>query len=149
MDALYDNLTNEMKLITLIISVFFLTGCSQEIEVNNKQGAQEALQVVEANITALNERDIDGYLETIVEDAHEGTRAATEELFVMDKIEFELLESFVVEEETKKFVIQTEQRAAADTDEYRDHLSTNMHTIEKINDEWKITASEILDINFE
>lgn len=138
-----------MNLIICVISIFLLTGCSQEVEVKDEQGAQEALQVIETNITALNEKNIDGYLDTITEVAHEGTREATEELFEMEDIAFELLESVVIEEEKNKFVIRTEQRASSESDDYRDHVSTNMHTIEKQDVDWKITASEVLDITFE
>lgn len=126
-----------------------MAGCSQEIEVKDHKGSQQAIQTIETNILALNEKDIDSYLDTITEEAHEQTREATEELFGMEDINFELLESIIIEEEEDKFVIQTEQRAYSESDEYRDHISTNMHTLEKQNNDWKITASEVLDIKFE
>lgn len=140
------------RIMLLLGFVLFLTGCSNEISVEDEISAHQVKEVLETNITALNDKDIDSYLSTIMESARERTKSEMTELFNDFDIKFELSESYIVEEESDKYVIQSTQLATAydrsEESEYRDHTSTNLHTLERIDGKWLITESEILDIEF-
>lgn len=140
------------KIILIGFIISFMVGCSSEIDIQNEEAAAEVKQLLEDNINYLNNEDIDGYLSTIVETAHEGTKEETERMFRNYDIDFKLLSSIVFEEEDNKLVLEANQEAKAvsipEGGEYRDHVSLNHHTFEKIDGEWKITESRVVDINF-
>lgn len=142
----------KIKLILIGLMTILAVGCSSEIDITNEEAAQEVKQVLEDNIAALNQEDMEGYLSTIAESAHEETREETKQFFEEYDIDYELLNAIVIEEEENKFVLEAEQRAQAvsapkDT-EYRDHVSVNHHTFEKEKGEWKITGSQLVDIHY-
>ena len=140
------------KIVLIALITSLIVGCSDEIEVENEEAAAEVKQLLEHNIKSLDEEDLDGYLSTIVESAHEGTKSQTEQHFRDYDIDYELLSMIVVEEEENKYVIEAQQKAEAvstpNGEEYRDHISLNRHTFEKVDGEWKITGSNVVDINF-
>lgn len=142
----------KIKLLLAGFMVCLLIGCSGEINVEDEQAAEDVKKILADNIEYLNNEDIDGYLSTLVESAHEATRVETESFFKDYDIEYQLLSSIIIEEEEEKIVVESEQQAQAisvpEGEDYKDHVSVNIHTFEKENGEWKISESNIVDINF-
>lgn len=142
----------KLKSLFILLIAGFLIGCSGEIDVEDEVAAEEVKQVVADNIESLNNKDIDGYLDTIIESAHEATRTETEAFFQRYDIEYELVSSNIIEEEEDQYRVEAYQEAKAISvpigEEYRDHVAVNIHTLIKENGEWKISESVMTDVHF-
>ncbi|MFC0470528.1 hypothetical protein ACFFHM_08480 [Halalkalibacter kiskunsagensis] len=140
----------KIVLIGLIFSI--LAGCSGEIEINNEQAFQEVKQVLEDNLKYLEAKDLEGYLNTLVESSRDDTSQEAEHFFQDFDISYELVNTELVKEKEDTIVLEAEQMARViftDGDEaFRNHITWNSHTFKKEDGEWKIAASRILDILF-
>ncbi len=110
--------------------------------------AEEALDILFANLEAANTGDIEGYLEAMPTEYHEVTANEMEQLFDEFDIEFDMLDYEVVlanEEEVQIYVVQTTV-SAEPRDDFEDNIAEVLHTFYKEDGEWKIYASDFLSM---
>ncbi|RIU90546.1 hypothetical protein [Oceanobacillus picturae] len=111
------------------------------------ENAIEVKQVLEKNLQATQEEDMDAYLATLVESGRESTKKEIAGFFEDYDIEYELLGFEILEEEDERIVIEAEQRATAtyvaEGLSYRDHIARSEQTFVREEGEWRIAKSEI------
>lgn len=108
--------------------------------------------IIEKNLEAATNKDIDSYLSTISSSAHNDTRVALEEFFGTYSVTHQLLDFEIIEEEDERVVAKTRQKTTEENgdsgDEYKDHLSEVLIILVKEGNEWKINESSITAIEF-
>ena len=119
--------------------------------------ANEALSVIEKNLQAVTEGDLDTYLETVVTDGIEDTQDELEEAFSTLDLEMTILSAEVQEQEEERMLIRIYQQTVALNQEdeenpYRDHVAEANYTMVKEEDGWKIeqtvmTNNQFIDYN--
>ncbi|GAQ17722.1 hypothetical protein OPHB3_1647 [Oceanobacillus picturae] len=111
------------------------------------ENAIEVKQVLEKNLQATQEEDMDAYLATLVESGRESTKKEIAGFFEDYDMEYELLGFEILEEEDERIVIEAEQRATAtyvaEGLSYRDHIARSEQTFVREEGEWRIAKSEI------
>lgn len=158
-----------MKNLLLIGISFILFGCttnrvyqdpssvSYEIEgqseITDSKAAAEAVDVIEQNLQYAQEEDMNGYLSTIVSEAHENTRSELQMFFELYDIEHTILRVEVLDQQLDQMLIQVEQQsvvieAVSEAEQYRDHVSEANHTLVIENGQWKIAETTMTETYF-
>lgn len=151
-----------MKIFLSILMSIVLVGCSsrslpnepptsQELSVENSE-VNQALKVLEKNLKALTEKDVEMYAETI----HSNNKEATIEQLQHDfenefniQVTFSLMNVITYDVDENLITMEVEQLAKGeDPTEFRSHTSINEHKFTKEDNNWVIIESQVLDINF-
>lgn len=142
-------------LVTIMLPVL-LMGCSNT-EGTTKDTPSEDLsgnakavkEVLEKNLQATQEEDMEVYLSTLVESGRESTKKEIEGFFKDYDIKYELLAFEVLEEEETKMKVESEQRATAEYIaeglSYHDHIARMEQTFVMEDGEWRISESKIIN----
>jgi len=134
-------------LLTIFCGVILVAGCDQEEEdVDHEEAIKE---VVEANLEATENEDIEGIKETMHEESPEYDDAAMEEmelLFEQFDLEYEL-EIIEVTQENDEATVEFEQETRAEENtEFEDNLLKGFHELRKQEGEWKIYQTQVMDV---
>lgn len=124
---------------------------NEEIEYNNykisgkivdEQAIKAPLDVIFLNNEAVNQKDIDLYLSTLNEDSREVTKTELEEFFKTYDIKHEINALFVQKQTDDRVVIEVVKTARnQNEEEFQDHQSSNVITLEKSDGEWFIVEA--------
>lgn len=152
------------KVIMVIFPLFLMLGCqsvptyqdpaSVDYEIEGSfeidQDIEEAVKVVEDNLRYAEEKDMDGYLSTIIPSGREETKQELEPFFEEYDMEHTILNVKVLEKEEDIMLLQVEQQTIAlDAKEgapnYRDHIAEANHTMIKEDGKWLIKETVITD----
>lgn len=113
-------------------------------KITDKNTIQKPLEIVLKNNDAANNEDIEAYLDTLSKE----NRAATEKelltFFEEYEIKHEIVGMHVLKQTEDRTVIEVVKIAKNHNEkEFQDHQSSNVLTLERINDEWFIVESLI------
>lgn len=129
-------------LLILTITISLLIGCSTSSEIK---------EVIQKNIKAMNNEDIDLYMSSIKPDTevYEMTKTAVANLFEIYDLKTEIIKIEILEENettAKVRIIQVTKKI--DGPGFKDNEIEAIHTLEKIDGEWKFVSSEIANIKY-
>lgn len=155
------------RLILMLSGIFLLTGCgsipaytdpeevsfSLEGEIANQDEAEAALKVIEENLAFAEAEDMDGYLSTILNQAHKETEKELAPFFESYDMQHTLLRAEVIDQQPDRILIQTEQQtimlaAVEGAEKYRNHIAEANHTLIKEDNRWKIEETIMTDTTF-
>lgn len=133
---------------TFIVPSTIINGVDVKGRLTNEADVAEVITVLEQNIQAANEEDLDVYVSTLIESARSQTSQEMQTVF--DEFDIKLvLESIDVLEQTDDLVkLRVQQRATSDSEEYRDHIATVGITFIKVDGQWLIAESMMEDTQF-
>ncbi|MEN2768537.1 hypothetical protein [Ornithinibacillus xuwenensis] len=121
-----------------------------DIEGEVSESGQAAIDVIHENLKYAEEEDIDPYVDTIASAAREATRTQTTQIFELYDIDYEILNAEVVEEQPDSIVVEVQQQSiatfVAEGYQFNDNVSVARHTLINEDGEWKISATEILNV---
>lgn len=124
-----------------------------EIEIKGKITNQEDVQAVfdllEKNLQAANDEDLETYLSTLVPDAREATKKEMAPFFKTYDVKHTLLAFEVRKEDGERILVKTQQRTEnKGTEEFRNHVTEANHTFVKIDGEWFIEETAMSNTQF-
>ena len=154
------------KLILILLApILFLSACHQvpsyqdpntveysiEGDYEIDQDIKEAVKVIEKNLKYAENKDMNGYLSTIVPDAREETEKELASFFEEYDLEHTILSVEVLEKESDIMLLRVEQQtivldSADDTPAYRNHIAEANHTMIKVKGMWMIEETIMTDI---
>lgn len=160
-----------IQLIGLMLIILFVAGCSatntreyiepssvsyeveEETDILDSEAIAAGIKLIQKNLEYAQNEDIEQYLTTIVESAHENTKIELNEFFDFYDMEHTILGITVLEQELEEMLIQVEQQSVAivsveEAEPYRDHVSLANHTLVKENEEWKIAETTMTETYF-
>jgi hypothetical protein len=115
----------------------------------NKEDTEECLELLKANLKAVNEKDVDAYVETLVSSAREETAAEMKTFFENYDIKNTLLKFNVVRTDNNTILVETKQKSInLGTNEYKNHITYAQHTFITENGKWKIAQTAMTDTEF-
>lgn len=125
----------------------------EDVEVEDQEAVDEAVAVVEKNIEAVEEQDMEKYLSTIVESGQQETKNELEEFFELYQLEHTALGITLLEEDDQSMLLEVMQQSIAEStaegaEEYKDHIAVANYVLEKENEEWKISSTSIVENYF-
>jgi|SRR6056297_2122332 len=123
--------------LSMLLVCFFMTGCT------DNQAEKEAVKaVLQNNLKALQEEDLDGYLATLHKESpgYEKMKKVCPKIFEIYDLEHEIREIKVLDLSDQKAKVRTVQtaRRLAGPPSYKDNQSTTVHTLKKYQGEWKV-----------
>lgn len=138
---------NKKPFILMIVLMIFLPACSSNESTQQgdplKEGsiAEEAFQTVKENNDAANDKDVEAFVDTYVEDMQDTARKQVDKAFQETDFQHELSSPKVIEESEEQVilsVIQTTTDLSGENEEIEDIVE---HELVKENDEFKIQLS--------
>lgn len=138
---------NKKPFILMIVLMIFLPACSSNESTQKgdplKEGsiAEEAFQTVKENNDAANDKDVEAFVDTYVEDMQDTARKQVDKAFQETDFQHELSSPKVIEESEEQVilsVIQTTTDLSGENEEIEDIVE---HELVKENDEFKIQLS--------
>lgn len=118
-------------------------------KVTNEEDAKEAFELVKKNIQAVNEKNMDNYLDTLVPEGREDTKKEITSFFKDYDIEQTLISFEIIKQEDKSMLVAIQQKNVnKGKNEYRDHVAQIHDTIVKTDDGWKIKEAVVTNTNF-
>ncbi|MCF3943168.1 hypothetical protein [Oceanobacillus alkalisoli] len=141
--------------VLVIFSCLFLAACSDDSE--NEETAEQNVEatedvfysVLESNVKALMEKDLDGYMETIhpYSPAYDSTEETIQEFFEFS-LDIELNDLEVKEQSDDRAVVAYAQRTVdKDGSEFENNETIGEHVLQLDDGKWKIYESEIIEVN--
>lgn len=123
--------------------------------ITNQSDLEEAVAVVQQNLKAATEKDLNSYLDTLIASAQEETGKEMTDFFADYNLTHELLSLEVRDQQADRMLLKASQRTKKidgqpQKENYRDHLSDANHTLIKEKGQWKIaetvmTSTSLLD----
>ncbi|MGX7031070.1 hypothetical protein ACWN8B_06890 [Vagococcus zengguangii] len=111
--------------------------------------AKKALTLIEKNLEAANNEDMNTYLETVVSSAAKDTTKELQPFFDEYDVENTLISFEVKKASDTEMTIETQQRTInKGKKKYRNHIATVLHTLTKEDGEWKIKQSNMTNSEF-
>lgn len=118
-------------------------------KIENKDDALAALKVLETNLQAATDEDIDLYISTLVPSAREATQKEMSAFFEEYDVEHTLLEFKVTKEDGTRIQVQARQKTVnKGTNKYRNHITVANHTFVKMDGEWFLEETAMSDTQF-
>ncbi len=118
-------------------------------KIENKDDALAALKVLETNLQAATDEDIDLYISTLVPSAREATQKEMSAFFEEYDVEHTLLEFKVTKEDGIRIQVQARQKTInKGTNKYRNHITIANHTFVKMDGEWFLEETAMSDTQF-
>ena len=118
-------------------------------KIENKDDALAALKVLETNLQAATNEDIDLYISTLVPSAREATQKEMSAFFEEYDVEHTLLEFKVTKEDGTRIQVQARQKTVnKGTNKYRNHITVANHTFVKMDGEWFLEETAMSDTHF-
>ncbi|UMZ73033.1 hypothetical protein [Natranaerofaba carboxydovora] len=141
-----------LTFLTVVLAIFMLVtvGCGEqeeELDISQEE-KNEIVAVIERNLEATEDEDIDAFSETMYQN-HPDFEIAVEEtkqLFEQFDLEYELeiLDVSLADEETATVEFEQETRAENGED-FEDNTATGVHEVRIEDGQWKIYETEITD----
>ena len=133
-------------LFAFILASTSIPGCSQEAETPN-----DPISVVQENIKAMNDRDLDRTMATIDEQSpsYDQTKQVAKKLFEMYELKYELENVRVItqtDDEARVACVQTTKKVSGPG--FRDNRIDFVHTLRKVDGNWKIYYSNVNKIDY-
>lgn len=118
-------------------------------KIEDKKAVTQCLFVLKKNLTAANEKDLTGYLQTLVPIARQDTKKEMTKFFKAYEVTHTLLSFEVIKEDKNSMLIATEQQALNQgKKEFRDHISQVHHTFVKEKGTWYLQESIVTNTKF-
>lgn len=118
-------------------------------KVTNQQDADEAFELVKKNIKAVNDKNMDAYLDTLVPEGRKDTKKEIASFFKDYDIQQTLISFEVIKQEKDSMLVALEQKNVnKGNKEYRNHIAQIHDTIVKTNEGWKIKEAVVTNTNF-
>lgn len=118
-------------------------------KIENKDDALAALKVLETNLQAATDEDIDLYISTLVPSAREATQKEMSAFFEEYDVEHTLLEFKVTKEDGTRIQVQARQKTVnKGKNKYRNHITVANHTFVKMDGEWFLEETAMSDTQF-
>ena len=133
-------------LFAFILASTSIPGCSQEAETPN-----DPISVVQENIKAMNDEDLDKTMATIDEQcaSYDQTKQVAQRLFEIYDLKYELDSARVImktDEEARVECVQTTRKVRGPV--FRDNKINFVHTLRKSDGYWKIYNSKVMKIDY-
>lgn len=118
-------------------------------KIENKDDALAALKVLETNLQAATDEDIDLYVSTLVPSARDATQKEMSAFFEEYDVEHTLLEFKVTKEDGTRIQVQARQKTVnKGKNKYRNHITVANHTFVKMDGEWFLEETAMSDTQF-
>ncbi|GGI65575.1 MULTISPECIES: hypothetical protein [Enterococcus] len=118
-------------------------------KINNQEEALAALAVLEKNLQAANDEDLDLYVSTLVPSAREATKKEMAAFFEEYDVEHTLLEFKVTKDDGERIQVLARQKTInKGSNKYRNHITEANHTFVKIDGEWFLEETSMSDTQF-
>lgn len=126
---------------------------TEKTDIKDQKAVEEAVKVVQKNIQAAQEEDIDAYLSTIVKKGHKETKKEFKDFFEDYDLEHTIMGITVLEEDKETMLLEVTQQSVAthtaeNVDEYKDHIAVANHVLVKEEGKWKISETTMVDNYF-
>ena len=123
-----------------------VSGCAHETAIPN-----DPVSVVQENIKAMNDRDLDRTMATIDEQSpsYDQTKQVAKKLFEMYELKYELENVRVItqtDDEARVACVQTTKKVSGPG--FRDNRIDFVHTLRKVDGNWKIYYSNVNKIDY-
>lgn len=124
-----------------------------QVEVTGKMKDQTealaAMAVLEENLKAANDKDIERYISTLVPEAREATKKEIEKTFAQYDLEHTLLSFEVLKQTDDLLQVKTQQKTInLGKNKYRNHITEAHHTFVKENGQWLIKEVSMSNTQF-
>jgi len=124
----------------------------EEAKARTASENEQLLAVLDAQIAALNNEDLAGYMDTISPetDLYEETYDSTAYMFeYFDGIAYELVSAEIVERYEGEAVVEVVQTTRGVDETFTDNSMVARHTLEQMSDgSWKLTYTEVYDYEY-
>lgn len=118
-------------------------------KIENQTEALAALAVLEANLAAANDKDIERYASTLVPEAREATKKEIEKTFAEYDLEHTLLSFEVLSQTDDLLQVKTQQKTInLGKNKYRNHITEAHHTFVKEDGQWLIKEVSMSNTQF-
>ena len=118
-------------------------------KIENQTEALAALAVLETNLAAANDKDIDRYVNTLVPEAREATKKEIEKTFAEYDLEHTLLSFEVLSQTDDLLQVKTQQKTInLGKNKYRNHITEAHHTFVKEDGQWLIKEVSMSNTQF-
>lgn len=118
-------------------------------KIENQTEALAALAVLEANLAAANDKDIERYASTLVPEAREATKKEIEKTFSEYDLEHTLLSFEVLSQTDDLLQVKTQQKTInLGKNKYRNHITEAHHTFVKEDGQWLIKEVSMSNTQF-
>ncbi|MBN2795992.1 MAG: hypothetical protein JXR88_11340 [Clostridia bacterium] len=142
-----------MKKIVIILLVltlcFTLIACGDKNEKLTPE--EEVMQVVKDNLSAMNNEDTDAYMKSISLESElfDATKQQMDMIFSMYDLEVTIEEMEVLEITEDEAQVRVVQKTVNNNDEaFQPNITTAVHTLKKIDGEWKFISTVIENTEF-
>lgn len=141
-----------LTILTAVLAFFVLitAGCGEQDEETDisQEEKNEIVAVIERNLEATEDEDIDAFSQTMYQDHpdYEVAVEETEQMFEQFDLEYELeiLDVSMADDETA--TVEFEQKTTAENGEdFEDNIVTGVHEVRIEDGQWKIYETEITD----
>lgn len=124
-----------------------------EVEIKGKIKNQEdvlaAFALLEKNLQAANDEDLEAYASTLVPSAREATKKEMATFFKEFDVKHTLLSFEVTKEDGERILVKARQKTVNEgKNEYRDHITEANHTFVNIDGEWLLEETAMSDTQF-
>ena len=132
-------------MVVMILSTL-LIGCEAD------SPEKEVIGVLEKNLEALNNEDVDAYMSTISEEspAYDQTKELIGKIFEVYDLENKLvgkMKVIEIKEDTAKVEMTTTSKKISGP-EYKDNKSTYVNLLKKYDDGWKIINTDLIETKY-
>lgn len=118
-------------------------------KVTNEQDVLAVYELLEKNLQAANDEDIETYLSTLVPSAREATKKEMIPFFEKYDVKHTLVAFEVTKEDGKRILVKARQKTVNEGKEkYRNHITEANHTFVKVDGEWLLEETAMSDTQF-
>lgn len=138
-----------LMLILCLLLVFTFVSCDSDSEEMTPE--EEVIRVVKDNLNAMNDEDVDAYMESISasSDLFEATKQQMQAIFSMYDLEVSIEEIEVIEVNDTDAKVRVKQKTINNNDaDFQTNVTTAVHTLSKVDGEWKIVMTSIENTEF-
>lgn len=120
----------------------------QKIVITDK-GEQAIFDLLDSNLTAINNKEIDTYLATLVPTAREASRKEIATFLDTYTVKNQLESFRVLKKDKTHCLVETKQKTInLGKKKYRNHIATANHTLKKVDGTWLIASTSMINTEF-
>ncbi|GAB2022162.1 hypothetical protein RyT2_12360 [Pseudolactococcus yaeyamensis] len=110
---------------------------------------QTFFNLISSNLTAINDKKIDNYLTTLVPTARKASRKEITTFLETYNVKISLESFRVLKKDDTHCLIETKQKTVnLGKNSYRNHIATANHTLTKLDGNWLIASTTMVDTDF-
>ncbi|MHC5268728.1 hypothetical protein ACYSNO_06000 [Enterococcus sp. LJL98] len=118
-------------------------------KITNEEDVLAVYALLEKNLQAANEEDLETYLSTLVPEAREATKKEMVPFFETYDVKHTLVSFEVIKEDGERILVKARQKTVNEgTEKYRNHITEANHTFVKIDGEWLLEETAMSDTQF-